>query len=164
MAQTIEYVFQKLSGLARSQSRIRQELRLCLPCEASAATYQNIDSLPFLDAIILESLRTIASIETYQPRVVPPGGCTIEGCYLPQGTIISSQPYLMNYHPEIFHRPFDFKPERWLLPMKEYNSLKFHLWTISSGPQACIGRHLAMASKCCFLTARKASKVRICMG
>lgn len=144
---TIEYILQQLTQYPDMQTKIRIELRETLPPEAGSRTYTLIDSLPYLEALVLESLRTITSVETYQPRVVPPGGCTIEGYYLPEGTVVSSQPYLINNHAAYFHSPFDFNPDRWLVGKDECNALKNRLWTFSSGPRACIGKHLAMASK-----------------
>ena len=55
----------------------------------------------------------IETIETYQRRLVPSGGCTIEGYYLPEGTVVSTQPPLMNRHPDIFPAPEKFSPDRW---------------------------------------------------
>ena len=56
---------------------------------------------------------SVETIETYQPRLVPAGGCTIEGYYLPEGTVVSTQPHLMNHHPAIFPAPEKFDPDRW---------------------------------------------------
>ena len=44
-----------------------------------------IDSLPYLNAVVMESLRLVDTISSYQTRVVPPGGCVISGYFLPAG-------------------------------------------------------------------------------
>ncbi|CAF9918720.1 hypothetical protein IMSHALPRED_004386 [Imshaugia aleurites] len=124
---TIEFLMQKLTHLPEHQIRLRRELRSLLPRDPDARTYSQIDSLPFLNALILEALRVVESIETYQPRLVPPGGCTIESYYLPEGTVVSTQPHLMNNHPAIFPSPETFDPDRWyvqlLLPMLPHRKM-----------------------------------------
>lgn len=110
---TLEFLMQKLTHHPEHQIRLRGELRSHLPRDIDARSYSQIDSLPFLNALILEALRVIETIETYQPRLVPVGGCTIEGYYLREGTVVSTQPHLMNHHPAIFPQPAKFDPDRW---------------------------------------------------
>jgi hypothetical protein len=47
--------------------------------------YADLDKLPYLNAVIMEGLRLVYTINFYQPRVVPKGGCTVEDIYLPGG-------------------------------------------------------------------------------
>lgn len=44
-----------------------------------------IDELPFLNAVIMESLRLVDTISSYQTRIVPPIGCKLSGYYIPGG-------------------------------------------------------------------------------
>ena len=44
-----------------------------------------IDSLSYVNAVVMEGLRLVDTISSYQTRVVPKGGCVISGCYLPAG-------------------------------------------------------------------------------
>ncbi|KAI4164571.1 MAG: hypothetical protein LQ342_001884 [Letrouitia transgressa] len=104
-----------------------------------------IESLPYLNAVVMESLRTVDTISSYQTRIVPPGGCVIAGYSIPAGTTIASQPYLINRQPHIFPRPNLFDPSRWLIPHNDYRELAKSMWTYSSGPRACIGRELSLA-------------------
>ena len=48
---------QKLTRHPEHQIRLRSELRSHLPRDTDARTYSQIDSLPFLNALILETLR-----------------------------------------------------------------------------------------------------------
>lgn len=53
----------------------------------------------------------------------------------------------MNRHPSIFPNPELFDPTRWLLPSESYRALAKNMWVFSSGPRACIGKELSLASK-----------------
>ena len=80
----LEYMIRQLSKHADVQSKLRLEL-LSSPCLDEERSLAMIDSLPFLNAVVMESLRTIDTVSSYQTRVVPKGGCLISGCFLPEG-------------------------------------------------------------------------------
>ena len=156
------------------QSKLRVELLTSVPLDAEDRNFAMIDSLPYLDAVVMESLRLVDTISSYQTRVVPLGGCVISGYFLPAGvcalfldskfllrfaggfhstnkpilqTIVSSQPHLINRQPNIFPSPETFNPSRWLVPKESYRNLAKSMWTYSSGPRGCIGRELSLASE-----------------
>ncbi|KAF5682004.1 cytochrome P450 monooxygenase [Fusarium denticulatum] len=102
------------------------------------------DQLEYLEAVVKESLRVFPSIPMSLPRCVPEGGATVDGHWLPGGTIVSCQPYSMHrMDEEVFPRPDSFEPQRWLEEKgsAERNRLFF---AFSNGGRACIGRHLAI--------------------
>lgn len=72
-----------LSLHPKVQSRLRVELLSSVPLDAKDRTFAMIDNLPYLNAVIMESLRLVNTISSYQTRVVPPGGCVISGYFLP---------------------------------------------------------------------------------
>lgn len=48
-------------------------------------------------------------------RIVPEGGITVFGHYIPAGTIIGASPYVVNRHKPTFGQDAEFwRPERWL--------------------------------------------------
>ncbi|EEU37816.1 uncharacterized protein NECHADRAFT_54753 [Fusarium vanettenii 77-13-4] len=105
----------------------------------------SFEQLPYLEAVVKEGLRVFPSIPMSLPRCVPPEGASVDGHWLPGGTLVSCQPYSMHRMDEVaFPEPDSFKPERWLEEkgLAERNRLFF---TFSNGGRACIGRHLAVA-------------------
>lgn len=68
------------------QERLHQEL-------SQAPPDISLDDLLYLDAVVKEALRLAPPIPMSLPRYVPPGGWTIGGYYIPEGTIVSCQPY-----------------------------------------------------------------------
>ncbi|KAJ4354575.1 uncharacterized protein N0V89_006312 [Didymosphaeria variabile] len=71
--------------------------------------------LKYLQAVINESLRVHPALGVNLPRVVPPGGATIEGHYMPAGTIVSMNAWVVHRDRDVYGADADvFRPERWL--------------------------------------------------
>ncbi|PYH95475.1 cytochrome P450 [Aspergillus ellipticus CBS 707.79] len=121
------------------------EFQDCLYKELCSVTDDtSIDRLPYLDAIIKEALRCSPPIPMSFPRYVPRGGRTIDGEFIPEGTIVSCQPYTVHrLNEQIFPEPDRFNPNRWLEEegLHERNRLFFAFGT---GGRGCTGRNLAM--------------------
>ncbi|KAL2014876.1 hypothetical protein VTN00DRAFT_2401 [Thermoascus crustaceus] len=101
------------------------------------------DRLPFLDAVIKETLRLYAPIPASQPRMSM-HEVTIDGYKLHPGTIASCQAYSLHRNPEVFPDPLRFDPDRWLGDPDGVANMKRWWWPFSSGARMCIGMHLAM--------------------
>lgn len=108
--------------------------------ELSAHPDKYLDDLEYLDAVIKEGLRCFPPIPMSQPRYVPRGGRTIDGYFIPGGTIVSCQAYSVHrLNESVYTRGEVFSPERWLEKDKslELNRLFF---AFSAGGRGCTGR------------------------
>ncbi|KAG7004303.1 cell division control protein 45 [Physcia stellaris] len=101
----------------------------CRSKRGEDSDFPTIDKLVYLNAVVMESLRLVDTVSSYQTRV----------------TIVSAQPYLLNRQADIYFNPESFEPDRWMLPPDEYRALARQLFTYSTGPRACIGRELSLA-------------------
>ena len=81
----LEFLVRKISEHPDVQAHLQHELRSSLPHSASERTMPMLDSLPYLNAVLMEGLRLVDTILSYETRLVPAGGCVIEGYYLPAG-------------------------------------------------------------------------------
>lgn len=78
-------------------------------------TWTEIRNLPYLDACVLEGIRMHPPFALPFERVVPKGGITIAGQYLPEGTDVGGNAYVVNRHKGWFGDDAEFwRPERWL--------------------------------------------------
>jgi cytochrome P450 len=98
------------------------------------------DKLPYLDAVIHEGLRCFPAIPMSLPRYVPEGGRSIDGYFVPGGTIVSCQAYSTHrIDQEVFPHPDTFDPDRWL--EGSGNLARKHLFfAFSSGGRGCVGK------------------------
>lgn len=64
-----------------------------------------LEKLPVLNAVIKETLRLYSAVPMPQPRVVPKGGVTLEGQFLPEGTVVNTTPYVSHRDPAVFPNP-----------------------------------------------------------
>ena len=79
------------------------------------------------------------------PRRIPPGGQTILGRYVPEGTIVCIRHYNTYHYPGNFHNPDAFAPERWMSnPPSEYvNDRRESMQAFNHGPRDCLGQNMA---------------------
>ena len=122
-----------------------QPIQQTLYAELRASFDTPYDQLPYLNAVLREGLRMFPSIPMSLPRYVPKGGRDIDGSWLPEGTIVSCQPYTMHrFDQDVFPKPDTFDPQRWLDKEAEVE-MNRHFFAFASGGRGCLGRHLAMA-------------------
>lgn len=104
----------------------------------SIASPEVCDRLPLLDAIVKETLRLYAPIPASQPRTNS-SDATIDGYFVPAGTIVSCQAYSLHRNAEVFLDPYKFNPDRWLAGDTEVAEMKRWWWPFSSGGRMCLG-------------------------
>ncbi|KAF5514919.1 putative sterigmatocystin biosynthesis P450 monooxygenase STCB [Colletotrichum fructicola] len=105
----------------------------------------SFDKLSYLDAVVQEGLRCFPAIPMSLPRVVPHGGKQIDGFFVPEGSIVSSQAYSVHRNNDgVFPNPDVFNPERWMSTTGEAER-KRHMFAFSHGGRGCVGKHLALA-------------------
>ncbi|CZR58187.1 uncharacterized protein PAC_08078 [Phialocephala subalpina] len=117
------------------QRRLRDEVR------EAPDNYQDIKDLPFLNAVIKETMRLYPTIISTLPRVLTTE-LLVSNYVLPQGTRIGMQNYVHHRDPAVFPKPDKFLPDRWMDATKEMEAA---LTPFSLGPRNCIGQNLARA-------------------
>ncbi|KAL4783773.1 cytochrome P450 [Aspergillus varians] len=130
-------------------SRLREELDGAAPYIRDEFDLLRVEQLPFLTAILKETLRLYTPTPAPLPRTVPPGGFEVDGHFLPGGTIISHSIYLIHHNPQLFADTKSFKPERWL--GEEGKALEQYYIPFSKGTRSCIGTSLAYHEMYSFL-------------
>jgi cytochrome P450 len=125
---TLTYVIHELSQNPDVQAKLRAELFTLSPqlVSGSAPTLSDpkaMDSLPYLHAVIWETLRLHAAIPGPQPRFTPPQGCHLgpeeQSFYIPGGVRVSASAGLLHLNEEVYEEAGLWRPERWLQDVDE---------------------------------------------
>ncbi|KAF1832670.1 cytochrome P450 4A10 [Decorospora gaudefroyi] len=117
--------------------RLKEEVASNVALGSSA---QNVQALPYLNAIVKESLRISMANPTRLPHVVPAGGRTFKDVFFPARSIVGCSSYELHFNPEVFPGPKSFRPERWLDATEAMSKSWF---AFGAGSRACIARNLA---------------------
>ncbi|KAK0207286.1 cytochrome P450, partial [Armillaria fumosa] len=120
-------------------SKLMSELLEVWPSKESSVSFEVLEKLPYLTAVIKESLRISNGVPVAKPRVVDTP-TIIEGVLVPAGTTVGIGSTFVLMNEDIFPDPHYFDPERWL---QHGVSLDKYLIPFSKGPRTCLGINLA---------------------
>lgn len=123
--------------------KLRKELDEAIPKDVLVPTYDQIKSLPYLQAVLNEALRYHSTSGIGLPRQIPDdsAGVEIRGHFFPPGTVLSVPTYSVHHSHEIWGPDADeFRPERWDNATERQKNAFI---PFSYGPRACIGRNVA---------------------
>jgi cytochrome P450 len=147
-ALTLSWTLFELSKDSERQERLRQEIRsnLLSPLADSAISADQVDSLPYLEAVVKESLRLWAPVPR-QTRI-PIKRVMISGVMIPANTTIVMSSYATNRSTQNWgDEATNFCPERWMGSPEAitYGGGKDrHAFaSFGHGARACIGQKFA---------------------
>ncbi|KAI2633635.1 benzoate 4-monooxygenase cytochrome P450 [Hypomontagnella submonticulosa] len=132
----VYYLLQFPSTMTKLTAEIREAFD-----QYSQINHASTIPLQYLRAVILEALRIYPPVSIGMPRVVPEGGDTVDGYFLPGGVTVGTNHLAASISPQNFQDPLSFKPERWLDPNTEDILESSQPWLL--GTRGCIGRNLA---------------------
>jgi len=106
------------------------------------AKLEEANEMPYLQACMYEALRLHPAVGMSLPRVVPEAGIEIDGHYLPAGTIIGANPWVVHRDHTIFGNDVEaFRPERWL--EGDRSDMDRFFFAFGSGARLCLGRNIS---------------------
>ncbi|KAJ4287945.1 hypothetical protein N0V90_011960 [Kalmusia sp. IMI 367209] len=122
--------------------KLQEELDQALPDADAVPQFSQVKDLPYLDAVIKETMRIHSTSSLGLPRVVPPGpGITVASTHFPQATVLSVPAYTIHHAPSIWGADAaSFRPERWETITEQQKNAFI---PFSYGPRACVGRNVA---------------------
>ncbi|EXJ75738.1 uncharacterized protein A1O5_00245 [Cladophialophora psammophila CBS 110553] len=140
----------------KSQDKLREELSHISVDNQGSPEPKDLTQLPYLNAVVRESLRLYAPLPAFEPRSSPVD-TLIDGYEIPAGTIVGMSPYCLHRDESVYPDPLAFRPERWLTDsgtlIPESDLRNRYFWAFSSGARMCIGMHLANAEMLTLLAA-----------
>lgn len=127
-------------------SILKKELLQAMPV-GKTTSWQKLEQLPYLSAVIAEALRLSHGVTTRLPRIATGGVMCYKDWEIPFGTPISSTMYFILMHPGLFPEPQTFLPERWLTSAGEFNHTLANKYLVNfgRGSRSCLGMNLAYA-------------------
>lgn len=121
--------------------KLNSELKAAVPNIRTVPDYQTCSRLPYLQAVINETLRVYPTIVAMLPRTAV-HDTVVAGVEVPKGTTVGAQNYTIHRWEHAFSNPDDFIPERWL-DSKDTEQRKAAFVPFSIGPRRCVGMNLA---------------------
>jgi cytochrome P450 len=136
-ASLLTWTFYLLTGRKEMMQRARQETR---------EKEDDYDSMSWTQAVLYEALRLYPSVplEFKTAREDDTLPC---GTFVPAGTRVMYNPYVVNRNPANFDEPNDFRPQRWLEEdgaCRKPDLKGFAYPAFNAGPRVCLGRQMAM--------------------
>lgn len=152
----LTYISWYLSQDIDLQDRLRAELLTLSPnmrvasAKPEIPSSKELDALPLLHAILMETLRVNAAIPGSQPRVTPNSGCALgEFSGIPGGIRVGAQAYSVHRNEQVYANPEKWDYTRWLDDENGYTEEQIKerdrwFWAFSSGGRMCVGSNFAM--------------------
>jgi cytochrome P450 len=143
-AQAIRSTILYIVTNAQVQAKLLKELstaKISNPIKDSEAR-----ELPYLQAVIKESLRIFPPVTGLFLKEVPPGGDTLNGIFVPEKTTIGSSSFGVMRNPKVWGKDAAlFRPERWLEGSKEeIQQMDYNVELVFGyGKYQCLGKNVA---------------------
>jgi len=106
--------------------------------------YSELNTLPYLDAVMKETLRLNPPLASPLERVVPKGGAVLSGVPVPEGTVVGCTGRVVHLDTEVYGADSEaFRPERWLESGEGRNQgMERGYMPFGSGGRICLGRYV----------------------
>ena len=154
-AATLSWTLHLLSIYPDVQEKVANEVRGVIGKEALSSsdpfvTRKTISQMPYLDAVVKESMRLYPVAPFVARRLVHDipvhGGShnSKDNAILPAGSVACIWIYGIHHNPELWNRAEDFLPERWINPdLKDIGQTNGAYMPFAAGPRNCVGQPLA---------------------
>lgn len=137
------------------QSKLRAELRSQLPSLDGDITSTDIDRLPYLNAVLNETMRIFPPVPLTLRETAH--DTTIQNAFIPKGTTVVLCPWAVNTSVHLWGTDArEFNPERWLGAGRANTGgaeSNYAIVTFLHGPRSCIGKDFAKAEFACLVAA-----------
>ena len=132
--------------------KLREELDTNLQPASSAAastcfqtTYSEARELPYLHACIQKAFRIHPSLGMMTERIVPASGATICGTFIPGGTLVGCNAWVVQRSKDTFGEDSDtYRLERWLEDEERTRRMERAMFNFGAGNHVYLGQNIAL--------------------
>ncbi|KAD6119529.1 hypothetical protein E3N88_10800 [Mikania micrantha] len=139
---SLEWAISELLRHPQTMQELRQEA-LEIGQGKSSIPEDDLDKMPYLKAVIKETLRLHIPIPLLIPRESTQD-VKLLGYDIPSGTQVLVNAYMIARDPSNWEEPEEFKPERFLNRPIDYKGFHFELIPFGAGRRGCPGVQFAM--------------------
>ncbi|EFQ89700.1 hypothetical protein PTT_13938 [Pyrenophora teres f. teres 0-1] len=133
----LAFIFMHLATHPHYMTAVRNEFLAKDPSQTCQT------ALPFLEAVIQESMRMWPSVFFGSQRVTPPQGLEIAGHFIPGNSIVHIPLFPLFRDPRNFVCPDEFIPERWTTRPELVRNRAAYI-PFSTGAHSCAGKSLSL--------------------
>ena len=142
MAAIVYYLMKHPSSL----KKLRIELHEAGLSKDEIPAYAKVSKLPYLSAVIKETMR-LYPVQTWPiERLVPSGGVTVAGHFIPERTSVGIFVPSLHLDLDVFGQDAErFRPERWMdTDLESVKKMEHAFMGFSRGRRVCLGQHVAV--------------------
>ncbi|KAE8380493.1 cytochrome P450 [Aspergillus bertholletiae] len=142
-AATATFCLMKLLENPATYQTLVQELDALVPCRNDPIVDENIRNLPYLNAVIYETLRLLPpAAGGFARQASEP--IVLQGYALPEGTLITADTTTLHRDPRVWPDADWFIPGRWVDGHKGVRASERNWYPFSAGSRTCIGKQFAL--------------------
>jgi cytochrome P450 len=144
-ASTLAGILYFLATRPKVLRRLRKELE-DVETEKGVPKFADTKGLPYLDAVVKESMRLFSLLNWPMERLVPEGGATFCDHVLPAGVSVGVLPAAMHMDQSVYGSDVEiFRPERWLSGDADVTrKMEASFLGFSRGKRVCLGQNIAV--------------------
>lgn len=146
-AGTLTYTLYFLSKFPATRMALLQEIdeRRSAGKLSHPPKWAEVNNMPYLDAVLKESMRLFPIASWGLDRVVPPAGAMIAGHFVPGGTVVGCHIDSIHLDEGVYGKDSSsFRPERWLEATPDQRrQMDRSFLGFSAGKRVCMGIHIA---------------------
>ncbi|WCJ36161.1 cytochrome P450 family 71 subfamily A polypeptide 26 [Euphorbia peplus] len=139
----LEWAMTELLRHPEAMKKLQNEIRL-IADNKSKITEDDLNKIPYLKAVIKETLRLHPPVPLLVPRVATQD-VKIKGFNITAGTQVIINAYAIGRDPTLWDRVEEFLPERFLNSSTDFKGQNFELIPFGSGRRICPGIQFAMS-------------------
>ncbi|KAF2188496.1 cytochrome P450 [Zopfia rhizophila CBS 207.26] len=126
-------------------ARLKAELAEAMPDSSKILPYSDLEKLPYLSAVIQESLRMSYGQVQGMPRINRLHPWKFNEWVIPPGVLVSMDAYSVHSNETVFPNARAFQPERWFNNPTGPGGrpLSHYLTSFGKGSRGCLGKELA---------------------